>query len=211
MNAQLLVLLTDVQGVFDRPPKEVGAKLIDIFYGNESAESIANRFKVGEKSLQGRGGMGAKVDAALKAVRGGVNAVVIAAGHEERIIDKILSGEKAGTIFLSYSPDSPDDNDSSKEGSQSATPISRAGSAKALANLNAIEGSEEKIEKLAELVRAGSRQLQSLPAEDRSRALEAVADALIVRVDELLKVNAEDVAAAQARWDDVSEIILLAK
>ena len=31
--------------------------------------------------MQGRGGMGAKVDAALNAVRGGVNAVVIAAGE----------------------------------------------------------------------------------------------------------------------------------
>jgi delta-1-pyrroline-5-carboxylate synthetase len=106
MNAHLLVLLTDVQGVFDRPPKEPGAKLIDTFYGNESSESIASRFIVGEKSLQGRGGMGAKVDAALRASRGGVQAVVIAAGHEERIIDKILSGEKAGTIFLNYEPDS---------------------------------------------------------------------------------------------------------
>ena len=30
-DAQLLILLTDVEGVFDRPPKEPDAKLIDIF------------------------------------------------------------------------------------------------------------------------------------------------------------------------------------
>jgi delta-1-pyrroline-5-carboxylate synthetase len=53
MSAQLLILLTDVQGVYDRPPNEVGAKLINVFQRDTS-------LKIGDKSLQGRGGMGAK-------------------------------------------------------------------------------------------------------------------------------------------------------
>ena len=54
MNAQLLIILTDVEGVFDRPPTDPDAQLIDIF-------TVETGFEVGEKSLQGRGGMGAKV------------------------------------------------------------------------------------------------------------------------------------------------------
>ena len=49
MKAELLILLTDVHGVYDRPPNEKDAMIIDIF-----RESTA--FEVGQKSLQGRGG-----------------------------------------------------------------------------------------------------------------------------------------------------------
>ena len=54
MKAHLTILLTDVEGVYDRPPKESGAALIDVY-------CRAKSFEEGEKSLQGRGGMGAKV------------------------------------------------------------------------------------------------------------------------------------------------------
>ena len=61
MSAQLLILLTDVSGVYDRPPSEKEAKLINVFHRSTD-------FKIGEKSMQGRGGMGAKVDAAVKGI-----------------------------------------------------------------------------------------------------------------------------------------------
>ena len=48
MSAQLLILLTDVAGVFDRPPTEKNASLIDV-YKRENAD-----IKIGDKSLQGR-------------------------------------------------------------------------------------------------------------------------------------------------------------
>ncbi len=60
LSAQLLILLTDVSGVFDKPPGQPGAVLIDVF------DRSTTGFTAGEKSLQGRGGMGAKVDAALR-------------------------------------------------------------------------------------------------------------------------------------------------
>jgi delta-1-pyrroline-5-carboxylate synthetase len=50
MSAQLLILLTDVKGVYDRPPSEPNSKIIDIFHMNETS------FQIGDKSLQGRGG-----------------------------------------------------------------------------------------------------------------------------------------------------------
>jgi delta-1-pyrroline-5-carboxylate synthetase len=42
MSAQLLILLTDVRGVYDRPPSEPDSKLIDIFNCDKTT------FKVGE-------------------------------------------------------------------------------------------------------------------------------------------------------------------
>ena len=93
ISADLLILLTDVQGCYDRPPTVPGAKLIDIFDTNTV-------FQEGSKSLQGRGGMGAKVDAAMAAIQGGVPAVVIAAGNDFSAIGALMSGEPKGTLFL---------------------------------------------------------------------------------------------------------------
>lgn len=46
-GAQVLVMLTDVHGVFDRPPSEDGAKMLSFYMGEESV-------KIGEKSLHGK-------------------------------------------------------------------------------------------------------------------------------------------------------------
>jgi delta-1-pyrroline-5-carboxylate synthetase len=99
MSAQLLILLTDVDGVYDRPPTEKGAKRIDIF----SSETY---FQAGEKSLRGRGGMSAKVDAALKAVDGGVQVVAIAAGSDFEAVERIITGQNVGTLFMKHSESS---------------------------------------------------------------------------------------------------------
>lgn len=56
---QLLILLTDVDGLYDRPPSHPQARIIQTY-------NHRTGFEVGAKSLQGRGGMAAKVDAALK-------------------------------------------------------------------------------------------------------------------------------------------------
>lgn len=64
--------------------------------------------------------------------------------------------------------------------------------------------SEERIEALAVKVRTGSRQLQSLPPQDRTRALEMVADALLDRQSDLLAANAIDLAAAESRFHSLA-------
>ena len=45
-DAQVLVMLTDVQGVYDRPPSEKGSKMLKFFEEDENVE-------IGEKSTQG--------------------------------------------------------------------------------------------------------------------------------------------------------------
>jgi delta-1-pyrroline-5-carboxylate synthetase len=47
-NAEVLLLLTDVEGVYDRSPSESGAKMLEIYFEKSSEVSI------GEKSAQGR-------------------------------------------------------------------------------------------------------------------------------------------------------------
>lgn len=53
-GCDLLILLTDVDGVYDRPPSEEGAKLLP-FYSQSQCVGI------GEKSKHGRGGMDSKI------------------------------------------------------------------------------------------------------------------------------------------------------
>lgn len=176
MSAQLLILLTDVPGVYDRPPNEPGAELIDVFTLNSS-------FKVGEKSLQGRGGMSAKVDAALNAVKGGVHAVVIAAGKDTHVIGQIMNKEKVGTLFLLH---------------DGANPIIGSPAPDGKSHSEKVISIEEIAEQMAKDARSSSRQLQALSSQEREAILFAIADAIAAKEDEILSANAEDVAIAQA-------------
>lgn len=54
---------------------------------------------IGDKSAQGRGGMQAKIHAAMGAVKGGVPCVVIASGHEPGVVGKVAGGATVGTLF----------------------------------------------------------------------------------------------------------------
>ena len=187
MSAQLLILLTDVKGVYDRPPSEPNAKVIDTF-------NVSSAFKVGEKSLQGRGGMGAKVDAALSAAKGGVQAVVIAAGHESDVIGRILSGDTVGTIFLH----SEIVNDLSKlEEDASGDTLKIDSPSKNAHSTN--EFKEPSMEEVAAAVRAGSRKLQCLSADSRTNILNLLADLIGRNSASILEANAGDIAEAEKR------------
>lgn len=178
MSAQLLILLTDVKGVYDRPPSEVGAQVIDIFHEEETS------FEVGAKSLQGRGGMGAKVDAALSAVKGGVQAVIIAAGHDAETIGQIIKGQKVGTLFMQ--PDTVTQDQPEK----SSSLLSSSANGTADDSCNAIIN-------VATLARDGSRQLSNASAETRTAILHALVRVLEENVSAILAKNQEDVTLAQ--------------
>ncbi|ETW06045.1 delta l-pyrroline-5-carboxylate synthetase [Aphanomyces invadans] len=95
-SANLLILLTDVDGVFDKPPSEPHAKVLSVFGASTSDGSIV----FGEKSSVGRGGMQAKIQSANRAINQGVNAVVIASGFKYGILDTIMKGAAVGTLFV---------------------------------------------------------------------------------------------------------------
>jgi glutamate 5-kinase len=89
VRARLLVLLTEVDGVYTRAPGTPGAELL--------SESGPAEF--GPGGALGRGGMQSKVVAAEMAASAGIP-TVIAAGHGKRVLPAILAGEPRGTRFM---------------------------------------------------------------------------------------------------------------
>lgn len=96
IEADVLVLLTDQAGLFDKDPRHhPGAKLVaEASAGDPALEAMA-----GDGGAWGRGGMRTKIRAARLAARSGT-ATVIAAGQEPSVITRLAAGEALGTLFL---------------------------------------------------------------------------------------------------------------
>ena len=90
VRARLLVLLTEVEGVYTRSPGTPGAELVQ---DGDVAQPV-----FGSSSLLGRGGMQSKVLAARMAAAAGIP-TVIAGGAGEAVLEPILDGEPRGTRF----------------------------------------------------------------------------------------------------------------
>ena len=96
-EAQLLLILTDVQGLFSADPREnPDARLITLVKGiTREVERAAS----GSRSSVGTGGMSTKVAAAKKAGKNGVP-TIMAQGKQKGVIAAALRGEEVGTLFL---------------------------------------------------------------------------------------------------------------
>lgn len=95
IRADLVVLLSNVDGLYDRNPKEPEAKLIP------AVEKITPELKkaVSGKSPLGRGGMKTKIQAAEIATRSGIP-VVIGNSFSQRILLDLLEDKPVGTRFM---------------------------------------------------------------------------------------------------------------
>jgi len=96
IEADLLVILTDQEGLFDKDPRHHDdAKLI-----SEDSASNADLLKfVGDISTSiGSGGMGTKLTAAKRAAHSGC-ATIIASGREEKVLQRLAKGEEIGTLL----------------------------------------------------------------------------------------------------------------
>jgi delta-1-pyrroline-5-carboxylate synthetase len=89
LNVELVVLMTDVDGVFTGPPNNPESKLIDVWCPPVHEQMI----KLGEKSAHGRGGMGSKINAAWYGAKSGATVVIMNGKYPELIV-KIVLGEK---------------------------------------------------------------------------------------------------------------------
>ena len=96
LDADLLVILSDVNGLYDDNPKEnPKAHIIPVVEKvDETLEKYAQ-----EASAGGRGGMKTKLEAARVVTRSGGSAI-IANGKIPQIISKIFDGIETGTVFL---------------------------------------------------------------------------------------------------------------
>jgi glutamate 5-kinase len=102
IEADLLVLLTDQQGLFDADPRHhPGAGLV----GHAHADDPALDGMAGGGGLLGQGGMQTKVRAARLAARSGA-ATVIAYGRAENVLQRLKAGEPLGSLLTpSQGPD----------------------------------------------------------------------------------------------------------
>ena len=99
LEATLLVLLSDVDGLFtDNPRENPDAEFIpQVEEVTPEIEALAGR-----KSGRGRGGMATKLQAARIAMNS-AGMAVIANGLKPHIIHHVLSGEEEGTLFVGKS------------------------------------------------------------------------------------------------------------
>lgn len=97
VEADILIILTDCDGFFERDPKLDGtAKMIPLV---KDVDSLATTIKRG-KSLNffGTGGIVSKIQAVKKAALSGIP-TIIANGLSENIVEQIFQAKEVGTLF----------------------------------------------------------------------------------------------------------------
>jgi len=154
ISADLAILMSDVDGIYNKPPKSQDARLMHNF-----VPSDYHKIEFGAKSESGTGGMESKVKSALWALEKG-SSVVICNGMKYNTIRNVMEGAKIGSFFT--------------KAENQGTPV----------------------EVMAQNARSGSRKLQSLSAAERAEVIRFIADALVARQDDLLKVNKLDLDRA---------------
>jgi glutamate 5-kinase len=96
LRAPLLVLLSDVDGLYDADPADPAARRIStITRLDEGVFALAHDRLTG----MSKGGMASKLRAARMCTAAGEN-VIIASGRDESVLRRILAGEDVGTLFL---------------------------------------------------------------------------------------------------------------
>lgn len=97
VGADLLIILTDINGFYDCDPrKNSSARIISII--DKITPEIEN-CAGGVGSKRGTGGMATKISAAKLATEAGVN-MVIANGEKPQIITDIIGGKDIGSLFV---------------------------------------------------------------------------------------------------------------
>ncbi|KAJ0027210.1 hypothetical protein Pint_35339 [Pistacia integerrima] len=167
LKADLLVLLSDVDGLYSGPPNEPNSKLIHTYLKEKQSE-----ITFGDKSRLGRGGMTAKVNAAVCAASAGIPVVITRSVilsfkcYATDNILKVLEGERVGTLF--------------HEDAHLWISVKEVGA-----------------RQMAVAARECSRRLQALQPQARRKILLDVADALEANESLIKAENEADIAAAQ--------------
>ncbi|MDR2156170.1 MAG: glutamate 5-kinase [Clostridiales Family XIII bacterium] len=95
-NADLLILMSDIDGVYDKSPKDnAGATLIREV---KDIERLEREIEVTGKSSFGTGGMASKIEAAKTVGRFGTSLLLVN-GKKQGILDAMVAGAEEGTVF----------------------------------------------------------------------------------------------------------------
>ena len=98
VGAAALVILTNVDGVYDGPPEDPTSAVIPRILPGESVESYVSA----KKSSAGRGGMASKCQVALRLATRGVR-VIITNGNREGVLPAVLD-DPSGTPHTEFVP-----------------------------------------------------------------------------------------------------------
>ena len=95
-SADLLVLFSDIDGIYNKNPKEFpDAKLTEEV---SDIDSIRKEISIGETSSFGTGGISTKLEAAKKALSYGIPAI-LAHGGKPCCLEALAEGRQKGTVF----------------------------------------------------------------------------------------------------------------
>jgi len=96
LRAPLLVILSDVEGLYDGDPANQQSRLISTV---TNLDGSIRRLVCAKQTGVSKGGMGSKLDAAQSVIAAGENAI-IASGHQRGVLGRILAGDEIGTLLL---------------------------------------------------------------------------------------------------------------
>lgn len=95
-NADVLVLFSDIDGIYtDNPKTNPTAKLIDTVC---NIEDLKTKIKIGNTNDFGTGGIATKIQAAQKTLEFGIP-LVLANGSLQKPLQSLLSEQATGTVF----------------------------------------------------------------------------------------------------------------
>lgn len=97
LSADLLIILSDIEGLFSENPKKNKDALL-IREVRDIAPELENKY-VGKAGKHGTGGMRAKIKAARMAAEAGIPSI-IANGSRKDVLLEIIDGKDIGTIIL---------------------------------------------------------------------------------------------------------------
>ena len=96
-SADLLILFSDIDGLFDRNPKEFpDARLVEEV---NDIDAIRKSISIGATNSFGTGGIATKLEAAQRAFAYNIP-VILAHGGRPRCLEALASGRQKGTAFL---------------------------------------------------------------------------------------------------------------
>jgi glutamate 5-kinase len=96
LRAPLLIILSDVEGLYDGDPNDGNSKLVStITHLDDRVIAYAKDHQTGLS----KGGMASKLEAARLATTAGEN-VIIACGHQRHVLRDIIAGRPVGTLIL---------------------------------------------------------------------------------------------------------------
>jgi glutamate 5-kinase len=96
IKADRLIILTNVAGLFDRHPNEVGAQLIPFLPA--VTPSVISKNVAKKKSDVGRGGMSSKLMAAQRAWKQKIPTIIVQ-GVQDRVLTRLWKGDPLGTAI----------------------------------------------------------------------------------------------------------------